>query len=270
MIVYVMSIVEGGILLTNTVEIMSVELVIAADPSIKIVQSIGSVLHGVLMEVVGTEYAGQLHESGLRPYSQYIYFDRDKKQYIWRLSAVTADAINRIVRPMLEMHEKIFLRKKRGHIYLKSRTILEETCYEALINKFWSSDSLYTQAKLQCMSTTSFKVDQQYTIFPEVFRIYRYLLRQWNQFSTFGTMDTDLLLGALETGAFIKDYNLRMGIYGLEGVKIRGFRGQIVMQFKRNPELQRILALLSYYSEFTGLGIKTALGMGGVKSEVIV
>ena len=37
MIVYVMSIVEGGILLTNTVEIMSVELVIAADPSIKIV-----------------------------------------------------------------------------------------------------------------------------------------------------------------------------------------------------------------------------------------
>lgn len=79
MIVYVMSIVEGGILLTNTVEIMPVELVIAADPSIKIVQSIGSVLHGVLMEVVGTEYAGQLHESGLRPYSQYIYFDKDKK-----------------------------------------------------------------------------------------------------------------------------------------------------------------------------------------------
>lgn len=117
MIVYVMSIVEGGILLTNTVEIMSVELVIAADPSIKIVQSIGSVLHGVLMEVVGTEYAGQLHESGLRPYSQYIYFDKDKKQYIWRLSAVTADAINRIVRPMLEMHEKIFLKQKRGHIY---------------------------------------------------------------------------------------------------------------------------------------------------------
>lgn len=267
MIVYVMSIVEGGILLTNTVEIMSVELVIAADPSIKIVQSIGSVLHGVLMEVVGTEYAGQLHESGLRPYSQYIYFDKDKKQYIWRLSAVTADAINRIVRPMLEMHEKIFLKQKRGHIYIKSRTILEETCYEALINKFWNSDSLYTQAKLHCMSTTSFKVDQQYTIFPEAFRIYRYLLRQWNQFSTFGTMDTDLLLGALETGAFIKDYNLRMGIYGLEGVKIRGFRGQMVMQFKRNPELQRILALLSYYSEFTGLGIKTALGMGGVKDR---
>ena len=41
------------------------------------------------------------------------------------------------------------------------------------------------------------------------------------------------------------------------------------MQFKRNVELQRVLALLSYYSQFTGLGIKTALGMGGVKCEVI-
>ena len=92
--IYVMSIVEGGILLTNTVEIMSVELVIAADPSIKIVQSIGSVLHGVLMEVVGTEYAGQLHESGLRPYSQYIYFDKDKKQL--KISTVTKNGLQTV------------------------------------------------------------------------------------------------------------------------------------------------------------------------------
>ena len=255
--------------MTNTVEVMSIELVIVADPSIKIVQSIGSVLHGVLMELVGTDYAGLLHEAGLRPYSQYVYFDKDRKQYIWRLSAVTADAVNRIVRPMLEMPEKIFLKQKRGHLYIKDRTILEETSYEDLIRKFWSSDVLYTQANLQCMSTTSFKVDKQYTIFPEAFRIYRYLLRQWNQFSTFGMLDTDSLLGSLEAGVFIRDYNLRMGIYGLEGVKIRGFRGQVVMQFKRNEELQRLLALLSYYSQYTGLGIKTALGMGGVKCEAI-
>ena len=248
---------------------MSIELVIVADPSIKIVQSIGSVLHGVLMEIVGTDYAGQLHEAVLRPYSQYVYFDKDRKQYIWRLSAVTADAVNRIVRPMLEIPEKIFLKQKRGHLYIKDRIILEETSYEDLIHKFWSSDVFYTQAKLQCMSTTSFKVDKKYTIFPEAFRIYRYLLRQWNQFSSFGMLDTDSLLEDLETGVFIRDYNLRMGIYGLEGVKIRGFRGQVIMQFKRNVELQRVLALLSYYSQFTGLGIKTALGMGGVKCEVI-
>lgn len=248
---------------------MSIELVIAADPSIKIVQSIGSVLHGVLIELVGTDYARQLHEAGLRPYSQYVYFDRDRKQYIWRLSAVTADAVNRIVRPMLEMPEKIFLKQKRGHLYVKDRTILEETSYEDLIHKFWSSDVFYTQAKLQCMSTTSFKVDKQYTIFPKAFRIYRYLLRQWNQFSTFGMLNPDSLLGDLENGVYIRDYNLRMGIYGLEGVTIRGFRGHVLMQFRRNVELQRVLALLSYYSQFTGLGIKTALGMGGVKSKVI-
>ena len=95
------------------------------------------------------------------------------------------------------------------------------------------------------------------------------LLRQWNQFSTFGMLDTDSLLEDLEAGVYIRDYNLRMGIYGLEGVTIRGFRGQVIMQFKRNIELQRVLVLLSYYSQFTGLGIKTALGMGGVKCEVI-
>ena len=63
------------------------------------------------------------------------------------------------------------------------------------------------------------------------------LLRQWNQFSTFGMLDTDSLLEDLEAGVYIRDYNLRMGIYGLEGVTIRGFRGQVIMQFKRNIEL---------------------------------
>ena len=58
-----------------------------------------------------------------------------------------------------------------------------------------------------CLTTTSFKVDQQYTIFPEAFRIYRYLLRQWNQFTTFEMMDSDDLLAALESAAFIRDYN---------------------------------------------------------------
>ena len=162
----------GGFILADNVEIMAIELGITVDPSIKIVQSIGSVLHGVLMELVGIEYAGQLHETGLRPYSQYIYFDKEKDQYIWRLSAVTAEAVERILRPALDMPEKIFLKQKRGHIYIQNRTILEETSYEDLMAKFWSGEAEYTQAKLRCVTTTSFKVDQQYTIFPESFRIY--------------------------------------------------------------------------------------------------
>lgn len=48
----------GAFILADNVEIMAIELGITADPSIKIVQSIGSVLHGVLMELVGIEYAG--------------------------------------------------------------------------------------------------------------------------------------------------------------------------------------------------------------------
>lgn len=104
----------GAFTLADNVEIMAIELEITADPSIKIVQSIGSVLHGVLMELVGTEYAGQLHETGLRPYSQYIYFNKEKGQYIWRLSAVTAEAVERILRTVLDIPEKIYLKQKRG------------------------------------------------------------------------------------------------------------------------------------------------------------
>ena len=72
----------GAFILADNVEIMAIDLGITADPSIKIVQSIGSVLHGVLMELVGTEYAGQIHEMGLRPYSQYVFFDKEKPLFL--------------------------------------------------------------------------------------------------------------------------------------------------------------------------------------------
>jgi len=104
--------------LADNIEIMAIELGITADPSIKIVQSIGSVLHGVLMELVGTEYAGQLHEMGLRPYSQYVFFDKEKGQYIWRLSAVTAEAVDRILRPVLDMPEKVFLTQESSQMLI--------------------------------------------------------------------------------------------------------------------------------------------------------
>ena len=38
--------------------------------------------------------------------------------------------------------------------------------------------------------------------FPEAFRIYRYLLRQWNQFTSYEMMDSDDLLAALESAIF--------------------------------------------------------------------
>ena len=75
--------------MSDNVEIMSIELVIVADLSIKIVQSIGSVFTWCTNEFVGTEYAGQLHETGLRPYSQYIYFDKHKTIY-----TVSAPSVN--------------------------------------------------------------------------------------------------------------------------------------------------------------------------------
>ncbi|MFQ9505428.1 MAG: hypothetical protein ACLRZ2_00515 [Veillonella sp.] len=56
---------------------------------------------------------------------------------------------------------------------------------------------------------------------------------------TFEMMDSDDLLAALESAAFIRDYNLRMGMYGLEELKL-WFPWQIVMQFKRNLVMQRI------------------------------
>ena len=39
-------------------------------------QSFGSVLHGALMQYAHTDFAEAMHRSALRPFSQFVYYDK--------------------------------------------------------------------------------------------------------------------------------------------------------------------------------------------------
>ena len=58
--------------------IRSLEIKLAAPTGAKLTQSACSLLHGVLMEHIDSTYAELLHQQSLRPYSQYLYFDKER------------------------------------------------------------------------------------------------------------------------------------------------------------------------------------------------
>ena len=52
----------------------------------------------------------------------------------------------------------------------------------------------------------------------------------------------------------------------MEQIRVKGFIGNMSLKLKnKDPMLTQLLNFLLLSSEYTGLGIKTALGMGGVR-----
>ena len=58
--------------------IQALEIKLAAPAAVKLPQSACSLLHGVLMEQIDSAYADFLHQNALRPYSQYLHFEKEK------------------------------------------------------------------------------------------------------------------------------------------------------------------------------------------------
>ena len=65
---------------------------------------------------------------------------------------------------------------------------------------------------------------------------------------------------------YIDEYNLRTRYFYLEQIRIKGFIGNMILKLKnKDSMLTQLLNFLILSSEYTGLGIKTALGMGGIE-----
>lgn len=63
--------------------------------------SMGSVFHGALMELVGSDWATVFHQKGIRPYSQAVFWDDREKRPFWRLGFLD-ESISSVLVPVLE------------------------------------------------------------------------------------------------------------------------------------------------------------------------
>ena len=53
--------------------------------------------------------------------------------------------------------------------------------------------------------------------------------------------------------------------FRLKGAAIPAFRGKLYLSTKLSQPMYTLLQTLLQFSEYSGIGIKTALGMGGVR-----
>ena len=244
-----------------------VEFELHLSNSEKINSSMGSIMHGALMEILSSNFASRLHEENLRPFSQCVYFDRGTNKAIWRIGTLNAETYDQIILPLLDV-KKIFLKQKGCDIFIGDGKILIDTSYEKLADEIFPKSETSRSAALEFLTPTSFKREGGYVIFPESFLILQSLLQRWNNFSPNIKIEENNLAEKLSVFCKISRYNLHSQKFSLESKSITGFAGRLNFSFFGNDMVNKILSLLMRFAPCAGVGIKTALGMGAIKAEL--
>ncbi len=247
-------------------KVFEIELVLP--PETHVNSSMGSVFQGALMELLPEDLAAELHQAGLRPYSQAVYFDREKQKSIWRLCSLNDFAETEIIKPLLEKDE-LFLKQKNFSVKLLDKNQVCSTTFEQLADNCFRMEAAPYGADLAFRTVTSFKRDGGYVIIPELYLIFQSLLNKWNTYSQEIKLQEENLEKHLAEACRIVKYNLHSEAFYIEKKKIYGFSGQMRVLFHGNDLVKRVIALIFSFAPYAGVGIKTAIGMGAMQSSVL-
>ena len=244
------------------------EITLGMPPEVRVNSSMGSVFQGALMELLSEDVAIELHQAGLRPYTQTVYFDREIRMPVWRLSCLNDFAETEIVKPLLEKNE-LFLKQKNYSVKLLTKKQIHATTFEQLTDVYFQAEEVPYGVDLTFRTVTSFKRDGAYVIMPELYLILQSLLNKWNFCSPDIKLQEQNLERHLAESCRIVQYNLHTEPFYIENKKIYGFAGKMRNLFHGNDSVKRVLALLFGFAPYAGVGIKTAIGMGAVQSTII-
>lgn len=244
----------------------TIEVEFKKNDDIKLNLNAGSLMHGALMEMINPEYAEYLHQNGLHPYSQFIYKDRERQCYVWKISTLDKDAKKEII-DKVKCCESVYLKHNDTNLTVDKINLVKTISYKDLANEYMTKNEAAKKFVVKFITPATFKSQGIYVNFPHIHNIYSNLLSRWNAFSKEVSLQDKETQNHLINYTSMAGYKLRSTKYQMESVKINSFLGEVCLMVKGPLTLVSIANLLFAYSEFSGIGAKTSLGMGGVRIE---
>lgn len=220
-----------------------------------------SLMQGVLMEHISPEYANILHDGKINPYSQHLVFRED--EICWEILTMTDDARENIIMPMLMNTEPEFQVNHLDIALKVKQKEFKDTSMEELMEKTYFG-TCKPYLTLDFITPAAFKVDGRYQFYPSVFHIFQSLAKKYDAVSGETEIFSDELMKEIQDHLFVAGYNLRSTSFSLEGVKIPAFRGQLALRSHGPQMFTNLIHMLANFGTFSGVGIKTAMGMGAL------
>ena len=226
----------------------------------------GYYLYGILTNLIEPNYVAILHNNGFSPISQYMQTDRNGNSIDWIVNLLNREAADQIS-PILESHSYYHVNSCNCTLMVKDVTMSVIPSDHILIERARSLPDV-AKPTLEFISSTSFKSNGEYLLFPSVEHIIRNLVNRWNNYSlSYIINDEDAILALLRS-IKIAGYRLHSCYYRMKGTKIPGFIGEVRLSTKMSLPIAELFKILLCFSEYSGIGIKTSLGMGATKIRI--
>ena len=217
-------------------------------------------LYSALLELLPEEVREALHEQGETPVSQFLTWERESGRTVWSVSVLDGELAELLEAVLSDLRE---VRLHTGTLAVSPIDTQKADGAAELIAL--AQDAPFPRrTTLRLLSPAAFRQNGSYVIVPQERLILQSLWMKWNvAFPDYLLADEDafqMMLGGLR----LTDYDLRTRRYPLKGAFVPGFQGTVTLESRMPEPLFQIWNLLLHFSAFSGVGVKTALGMGGV------
>lgn len=217
-------------------------------------------LYAALLALVPDPVADALHRDAVTPVSQFLTIQEG--EILWTVSLL-GESSERAFGPVLEGLAQLSLQKERVTFRaerLSCRTIPD---VETLLDLAQGAPA---EHRFRVVTPTAFKSRKRYLALPTSRLILQNLLRKWNGcFPDCPIEDEDGQgLDALAAALQIKHFRIQDSLYHIKGSPIPGFTGDLTLATHASGFHRQLTHALLLFAGYAGLGIKTALGMGGI------
>ena len=145
----------------------SLDILLEKNDKISFSPHLGSLLHGALMQQLDSEYANNMHENNLKPFSQFVHFDKENDSYTWKINTITDESKDQIINSLLtKINGKLHIEHKNSDLIIKKKIVNEAISYKDLSEEFYLNRNYNRKVVIKFLTPTSFKVDGKYVIFP--------------------------------------------------------------------------------------------------------
>lgn len=217
--------------------------------------------HGALMELLSPEYATELHQSRLHPYSQHLEF-REGEWY-WVVNCLNEKALQAIIKEGLLGIDAIHIKSKDIFVEIGEKEY-EELPQRELLNHFYNSNgSRYIE--IHFITPTAFKQRGNYLFYPDIRCIYQSLMNKYDEAVREENMiDEDTLEQLCQNSSIIR-YDIKSTGFIMGGISIPSYIGKVTLKLSGTQTMADFANLLFTFGTYSGVGIKTSLGMGAFK-----
>lgn len=216
-------------------------------------------LYAFLNQLVGNQQAYAWHQQQQTPLHQCLY--RDGDQIIWRVALISQEAES-VLAPKLSSLRKIILNGRQWSLKLIKQ---EEIPIEQLVQFHLFQQPAAKQFSIQWLTPTAYRVAGHYDTLPNIERMLNGLAQTWQKFyPDVGFWHSDMSQ-SWRNYCFYTRYRLQSTSFSFKKVHVPSFMGEATLSVTDHMPLARLVGLLISAGSWSGCGIKTALGMGGIR-----